>query len=241
MSRAERTKRDQAFDLWAKGYPKNCAEIKNLGLKPSSRNTYYAQWLKAGQPGKVDGPLAKLNEEMGKDQPSDALKEASPNSPDDGTIIPKGKSKVMSEDEITREISEGDGKESTTTPPTEDKRKELRTISVKPATVIEIEGQEAESGVEAGNGEREGVKREEKITALESTAIIRGSGIRVIVELSIKTFALYQYAATEHAKLGNKRPLTLGDFLDKTAEDFYQGRGLDLGLVEIGGAGLNGK
>lgn len=65
--------------------------------------------------------------------------------------------------------------------------------------------------------------------------MIAGQGLTFAVTLSTKTLALYQIAASMQ-----KDELTLGDFLDACVEDTYRGRGLDLGLVRIGGNKENG-
>jgi len=59
---------------------------------------------------------------------------------------------------------------------------------------------------------------------------VSGDTLPFKVNISPKTLALYQIAATQ-AKDG----LTLGKFFDITAEDYFVGRGVDLGLVELGG------
>jgi len=57
---------------------------------------------------------------------------------------------------------------------------------------------------------------------------VSGDTLPFKVNISPKTLALYQIAATQ-AKDG----LTLGKFFDITAEDYFVGRGVDLGLVEL--------
>jgi len=64
---------------------------------------------------------------------------------------------------------------------------------------------------------------------------VAGETLPFKVHLSVKTIALYEIAATE-ARDG----LTLGRFLDTCAHDYFLGRGVDLGLVELGGKERNG-
>jgi len=59
---------------------------------------------------------------------------------------------------------------------------------------------------------------------------VAGETLPFKVHLSVKTIALYEIAATE-ANDG----LSLGKFLDTCARDYFLGRGVDLGLVELGG------
>jgi len=59
-----------------------------------------------------------------------------------------------------------------------------------------------------------------------------GTGIPVTVVLSLKSLSFWEIA---HSIALN---LTLDNFIDDCIEDFFQGRGKDLGLVEIGDAKL---
>lgn len=60
---------------------------------------------------------------------------------------------------------------------------------------------------------------------------IAGETLPFKVQLSVKTIALYEIAATEAGD-----SLSLGKFLDTCARDYFLGRGVDLGLVELGGS-----
>ena len=60
--------------------------------------------------------------------------------------------------------------------------------------------------------------------------MVAGQGLTFAITVSTKTLALYQIAASMQ-----EEELTLGDFIDACVEDTYRGRGLDLGLVKIGG------
>lgn len=61
--------------------------------------------------------------------------------------------------------------------------------------------------------------------------MVAGQGLTFGITISTKTLMLYQIAASHQTD-----ELTLGDFIDTCVEDTYRGRGLDLGLVKIGGA-----
>lgn len=104
------------------------------------------------------------------------------------------------------------------TPPEESKGKEEESKGTE---------QESKGAEEKPKDEKVGIKEGNDKKPLPGSVI--GEGLKATVNLSIKTLALYQYAATHHPEL------TLGDFLDVCAEDAYQGRGVDLGLVRIGG------
>lgn len=60
--------------------------------------------------------------------------------------------------------------------------------------------------------------------------LVPGRGLTFAVTINTKTLAFYQVFQSRQ-----KEPVTLGDFFDVTAEDFFRGRGYDLGLVKIGG------
>ncbi|MFC1968548.1 hypothetical protein ACFLVX_04080 [Chloroflexota bacterium] len=80
---------------------------------------------------------------------------------------------------------------------------------------------------EAKNGETE---ESESSSVSPPPIIVHGVGLTVTVEISVKTLMLYQIAASRQ-----QDELTFGDFIDTCVEDFYLGRGLDLGLIRIGG------
>jgi hypothetical protein len=58
---------------------------------------------------------------------------------------------------------------------------------------------------------------------------IVGKGIPFKVTLSVRTIAYYQIAAAINPGL------SLGDFIDQCVHDTFEGRGLSLGLVKLGG------
>lgn len=61
--------------------------------------------------------------------------------------------------------------------------------------------------------------------------VVRAQGLTFQVVLSTKTLQLYQIAASMQ-----DIELTLGDFIDTCVEDFFRGRGYDLGLIKVGGS-----
>lgn len=64
---------------------------------------------------------------------------------------------------------------------------------------------------------------------------ITDEGIKCIVFLSLQTLALFRIASTTQAQFDNGEELSLGDFLDTCAEDFFRVRGKKLGLISSGG------
>lgn len=65
--------------------------------------------------------------------------------------------------------------------------------------------------------------------------MVAGQGLTFQITISTKTLQLYQIAASM-----DEGELTIGDFIDTCVEDFFRGRGFDLGLIKIGGKGKNG-
>lgn len=110
-------------------------------------------------------------------------------------------------------------------------------------TKVEGRGKEREKEEVAAAEEKleekpvfEGEKREEvlpeELREVSIPAEIIGFGLPIKVSLSLKTLALYQIAATTSKNLGGNN-LSLGDFLDQCVEDFFVGRGSDLGLIKL--------
>lgn len=58
--------------------------------------------------------------------------------------------------------------------------------------------------------------------------LVKGGGIPIKAEVSVKTLAYFQIAASI---AGDNLPL--GDFIDTVTEDFFRGRGQSLGLVKL--------
>lgn len=58
--------------------------------------------------------------------------------------------------------------------------------------------------------------------------LVKGGGIPIKAEVSVKTLAYFQIAASI---AGDN--LSLGDFIDTVTEDFFRGRGQSLGLVKL--------
>ena len=54
MSNLPKSKKAQAYQLFAKGFGPTSAEVKSLGLKGGTRSSYFYDWQKAGSPGSTD-------------------------------------------------------------------------------------------------------------------------------------------------------------------------------------------
>lgn len=83
---------------------------------------------------------------------------------------------------------------------------------------------------EAEEGPPAEEKKDKPTDGKRPPTMIAGQGLTFAITISTKTLMLYQIAASRV-----EEELTLGDFIDVCVEDTYQGRGLDLGLVKIGG------
>ena len=66
---------------------------------------------------------------------------------------------------------------------------------------------------------------EDNVAAIPEEVI--GSGLRIETTVSLKTLSLFEIAKTIDTKL------SLGDFIDDCVEDFFRGRGKDIGLLNI--------
>lgn len=103
------------------------------------------------------------------------------------------------------------------------------------------DGSEAEVNVEEGTEQpTKEVKLSESQKGTDGkkpqAAVVPTQGIVVTsVEVSTKTYMLYQITAAK-----NESKVTFGDFVDACVEDAFQGRGLDLGFITIGGKDTNG-
>lgn len=110
--------------------------------------------------------------------------------------------------------------------------------------VEESKGREEEpsptdEGIEEGEEKpkragKEGVEVPSDSKKKIPTSIV-GEGLRVTVSLSVQTLALYQIAANAQAQHDGEEELTMGDFLDTCAEDFFRVRGKKLGLIQKAG------
>lgn len=185
-----KTKKEKAYQLFNEGKDASSSEVKALGLKPSSRYSYYSRWCAEGQPIPLSEPSPLLSKESQRKEKV-AVKARTP--------LPGGEALGA-----ISEVSE--------VKPREDKGESREEAEPK--------GTEVES-----KGDRVEVKKGDK--ALGS---VIGEGLWASVNISVKTLALYQLAASMQ-----NDELTLGDFLDTCVEDTYRGRGMDLGLISLKG------
>jgi hypothetical protein len=212
MSKSGRAK---AFELFSQGYYYTDPKVKQLGLSGSTRRNYFQSWKSLGKPSKLTRtennakPSAKLpdGETIANVNENIVIPEPEENESEEGFYTEKEDKIFEDEDDNIPDVSsEGD--------------------------LVEIKDEEIDLGPDhAGNKVAVGEKIEVPSDGKRKTfPSILSQGLQVTVNLSVKTLMLYQMAASMQ-----EEELVLGDFLDACVEDTYQGRGKDLGLIDLGG------
>lgn len=193
--------RDKVYALFAQGKKPSDQEVKNLGIKNSTRWNYFGAWKRAGKPNpgvpEAESGLAK--EKKGRRKSLE-------------TVMLPGHETIGAYEPLVGEESKPEIEDTLEGNPevegTEDKSVAERVEGVVPGIEVEL----------GNDGHRTSIPEH-----------VVGAGLPITVNLSLKTLSFYEIAATISPGL------KLGDFLDSCAEDFFQGRGQDLGLVKIGG------
>jgi len=195
--------KDKAFALFHEGKTASSPEVKALGIKASTRYHYHSEWKSLGKP-KHYPYKPKVS------KPTTGLHVTTP-----------GGERIGGIDETTHRFEAEEEK------PVEELAEELPEEELPKD---ETEG--TEETQEEAKPEEEKVRLPlvtgEKPKEGTISADVVGLGIPISINISIKTLALYQIAASAS---GNN--LDIGDFLDDCVADFFRGRGLDLGLVKL--------
>lgn len=224
----KQTKKAKAFALFSQGFTPTDGEVKALGLHPSNRYKYFGEWQKLGQPaepsrqskttmvssttlagetiGAVDETKAKP-----KAQTPEARPEEPPAPAEEGEELGVGEQKPP---ELWPEDIPGERARA------EARTKQEETIGA----VSEVVAQKTKEGEPPGP--------EKKIATT-----VAEDGIKCTVLLSLQTLTLYSIAKSTQAQLSENgdEELSMGDFLDTCAEDFFKVRGKKLGLINSGG------
>lgn len=226
------TKKAKAFELFDEGKTPISPEVKDLKLKGSTRYNYFYAWQKSrgGTPPSSAPASIKLSsgETLGAiDESRERKKESIPpeiekQTPIEETKLEEPKSEGMDEGE---EVKPEGGIEPEGAPPEEPKEPPPE----KPKAQVESIGTVSEVITPK---EKDG-KPEEPERKIATT--IADDGIKCTVFLSLPTLALYRIAASTQAQIDDGEELSLGDFLDTCAEDFFRVRGKKLGLISTGG------
>jgi len=207
--RRETVGRDKIFKLFHKGYGPNSPEVKELGLAYDTRKGYYWEWVKLDKPDgytKAESPTPESKIRKGGvklDVKEIRDYKAGVVEPEKPPEPPEGAPEPVPEPVPEVEQPSGEGKPPEKPP---EKPEPERKKSLVPAIG------------EAMRESFEGLK-------------VAGSTLPFVVDLSAKTIALYDIAATEAGARGES--LDMGQFIDTCVEDYYLGRGLDLGLITI--------
>jgi len=143
--------------------------------------------------------------------------------------------------EILRGINETKQKKAATPPKTE----RTQETTVEEAEKGEVE--ESEEATPKPKAQDEGIGTVSEVVTVKGkdgkpdgserkmATTIADDGIKCTVLLSLQTLALFRIAATTQAQFDGGGELSLGDFLDTCAEDFFRVRGKKLGLISSGG------
>lgn len=245
-------KEKTTWALFAAGKTPASPEVKALGLKSSTTHLYHYRWKSEGKPktpmpegsgdllkavNKLTDVVSKQTKKTGKSAKTGTTR----------TVLPGGETVGAYE---LPSFRPGDDKKSTVSMDEPDeldaeiakieKAEGYSGVIPPPEAGIDAEELEEEvAGVQEGedNGHNKeappprpnidfelGDNHDGKKT-IPSTII--GAGLPVSVTLSLKTLSFYEIASTI------QKGLTLGDFIDQVAEDFFTGRGRDLGLIKM--------
>jgi len=199
------SEKEKAFALFDEGKTTISPEVKELKLKSKTRYNYYLEWRKAGNTSSPS--LETPSEAKGK------IKEAI-GGIDETKQVKRKASPQAAEEAKEPEVS------------SQEKHEEAK--PEKPKVKEEAIGIVSEV-VEPKDKDGKPPEPERKI----ATTVVE-DGIQCRVFLSLQTLALYRIAATTQAQYEDGE-LSLGDFLDTCAENFYKVRGKKLGLISTGG------
>lgn len=205
------SKKDKAYKLFSEGKRPSDPEVKALQLGGTTRYTYFGIWKAAGRPDHVPHIDRRRKGVLA-----------------DGTINLEGGDAVGA--------YRGGGESTSTEPsgevpietsreilePEPEEEKDIEHIIDSEMIPLRVEGSRRELD---GDGHK---------TPMVIPQEVIGTGLRIGVTVALKTLSFYEIAHTLQPNL------TLGDFIDQCVEDFFVGRGEDLGIIKIGVGGING-
>ncbi len=227
----KKTKKSKAFDLFSQGFTPSSPEVKAIGLHPSNRYKYFGEWEKLGKPAE---PARKGQ--------SSTVSSTRPNGETIGSLNEtKARPRVLESEpqpeETAAQLEEEPEEEPGVEPEPElwpediSEEERARAARTLPETTDEIIGGVSEV-VTPKTKDGKPVGPEQKIATT-----VAEDGIKCTVLLSLQTLTLYSIAKSTQAQLGENGDgeLSMGDFLDTCAEDFFRVRGKKLGLINSGG------
>ncbi len=218
------SKKAKAFALFSQGCVPSSPEIKDLRLHSSSRYKYFNEWEKLGKPSTTTH----------RDKPS-TVSSATPSGEIIGAIDEtKNKSVAQAPKAIEEPTQEEPVPEPEPEPELwpEDIRAEEAARAAKAAKVPGESIGVVSEVVAPKTKDGKVVEPEQKIATT-----VAEDGIKCTVLLSLQTLTLYSIAKSTQAQYSENgdEELSMGDFLDTCAEDFFSVRGKKLGLINLGG------
>ena len=238
------SRKAKAFALFSQGCVPSSQEIKDLKLHSSTRYKYFNEWKDQGKPEttKRKGTATTISsttpsgEKIGavdetRTKPKAQAPEVKPEEPP----APKEQLPLPGVEEEPKEEPEGEQKEPEELWP-EDIAAEEAAKAAEEAAKARQKPKETVGGVSevAPPATKDGkaVEPERKIATT-----VAEEGIKCTVLLSLQTLTLFSIARstqTQYSQNGEDE-LSMGDFLDTCAEDFFRVRGKKLGLINSGG------
>ncbi len=225
----KKTKKSKAFDLFNQGFTPSSSEVKAIGLHPSNRYKYFGEWEKLGKPPEPSrqGKASIISSSKPSGETIGAL--------DETKTKPKTQTPEVQPEEKTDQLEEAPEEEPESEPepelwpediPGEEARAKVRALveAESVGTVSEVATPKGKDGKPIGP--------EQKIATT-----VAEDGIKCTVLLSLQTLTLYSIAKSTQAQFAENGDgeLSMGDFLDTCAEDFFRVRGKKLGLINSGG------
>ncbi len=241
------SKKDKAFALFSQGFDPKSPEVKALKLQSSTRYKYHKEWENKGKP------------ETTKNQTrASAVSSTKPNGETIGAIDETRTKPKEQAPEVKPAPEEQTPPTNVEKPPEEPKAEASKEKKVVVIDGVAQTGEElwpedipqeqaraearAKAGAEIVGGVSEVVapkNKDGKIIGPEQkiATTVAEDGIKCTVLLSLQTLTLYSIAKSTQAQISENGDgeLSMGDFLDTCAEDFFRVRGKKLGLINFGG------
>ena len=207
-----KSKREKAFELFNQGHGQSSEELKALKITNGTRRNYYSQWL---------------NRDASGDDKGERLEEAKPKKPPEKKAVEKITAMPIDEVKKKPEVEKAADSTQQVTPEEEEPSDQTNEVDTLLDEIDEGDKKEAPA--------KEPPKVPKSVPEVLSSMSSEGVPIRIMV--SIKTLTLYEIArATARAESelnGDDGDLSMGDFVDLAVEDFFEGRGYELGLIDI--------
>jgi len=229
VAKLKESKKDKAFALFSQGFEAKSPEVKALQLRSSTRYKYHKEWEAAGKPetnknkdkaptissttpggetiGAIDETKTKPRAQTQKVQPEE-------------TPAPVEQEPLLG----VEEEPEAEGPEQLWPEDISQEQRRVRELAESVGSVSEVATPTSKDGKAIGP--------ERKIATT-----VAEDGIKCTVLLSLQTLTLYSIAKSTQAQLSENgdEELSMGDFLDTCAQDFFRVRGKKLGLINSGG------